>query len=273
MSATRAIPLDSIPSRVNSPRRLPDTSSSATSGSAVTSPQSPNGSQAVRQVKQVSLTDSKGKTLCTQLHVCASWIRSHPLLSIGGLIIALVTLFLGYYQARAANILTSEGNRLAGTALDYTRYQTWCQNLDKVSNYTWCQQHQTPDTFDSAFKANQRRNLHQPLPLVKRNDQALMDCSNYGFGKAWVKLMAMSLATVFVTYSSVGSCIFLVIIFTHFKRTFSPRWHQHSATALNLLMKLELGIDIEPNSRSPLFKALSLTIPGVAILLYITMNA
>lgn len=130
MSATRAIPLDSIPSRVNSPRRLPDTSSSATSGSAMTSPQSPYGSQAVRQVKQVSLTDSKGKTLCTQLHVCASWIRSHPILSIGGLIIALVTLFLGYYQARAANILTSEGNRLAETALDYTRYQTWCQGLD-----------------------------------------------------------------------------------------------------------------------------------------------
>jgi hypothetical protein len=139
-----------------------------------------------------------------------------------------------------------------------------------VSNYTWCQQHQTPDTFDSAFKANQRRNLHQPLPLVKRNDQALMDCSNYGFGKAWAKLMAMSLATAFVTYSSVGSCIFYVIIFPRFKRTFSPRWHQHSP---NLLMKLELGIDIEPNSRSPLFKALSLTIPEVAILLCITMNA
>ena len=129
MSATGAIPLDSIPPRVNSPRRLPDTSSSATSGSAVTS-QSPNGSQAVRQVQLVTPTDSKGKTLCTKLHVCASWIRSHPLLSIGGLIIALVTLFLGYYQTRAANILTSEGNRLAETTLDYTRYQTWCQNLD-----------------------------------------------------------------------------------------------------------------------------------------------
>jgi hypothetical protein len=130
MSATGAIPLNSIPPRVNSPRRLPDTSSSATSRIAVTSPQSPNGSQAVRQMQQVTPTDSKGKTLCTKLHVCASWIRSHPLLSISGLNIALVTLFLGYYQARAANILTSEGNRLAGTALDYTRYQTWCQNLD-----------------------------------------------------------------------------------------------------------------------------------------------
>jgi hypothetical protein len=130
MSATGAIPLDSIPSMVNSPRRLPDMSSSATSRIAVTSPQSPNGSQAVRQMQQVTPTDSKGKTLRTKLHVCASWIRLHLLLSIGGLVIALVTLFLGYYQTRAANILTSEGNRLARTALDYTRYQTWCQNLD-----------------------------------------------------------------------------------------------------------------------------------------------
>jgi hypothetical protein len=141
-----------------------------------------------------------------------------------------------------------------------------------MSNYTWCQQHQTPDTFDSAFKANQRRNLYQPWPLIKRIDQAFdqawIDCSNYWFGEVWdvegVLLFTAGFAVgLFLSYWVV---IFLLYLFTHFKRTESSRWHQHSAKAPNLRMALD--IDIEPNSGSPSFNVLDLTMP-VALILFI----
>ena len=135
-----------------------------------------------------------------------------------------------------------------------------------MSNYTWCQQHQTPDTFDSAFKANQRRNLYQPWPLIKRIDQAfdqaLIDCINYWFGKVWVEEDVLPFAAVFAVSFFLSSLYryFSSYLFTHFKRTESSRWHQHSAEAPNLLMALELDIDIEPNSGSPSFNVLDLTV-------------
>jgi hypothetical protein len=133
-----------------------------------------------------------------------------------------------------------------------------------VSNYTWCQQHQTPDTFDSAFKANQRRNPYQPWPLIKRIDQALIDCSNYWFGKVWVEENATRIAAVVVFCSTV---CFSVGLLTPFKRTESSRWRQHSVEAPNPPMALEWDIDIEPNSRSPSFRVLFLTIPVAAPIL------
>jgi hypothetical protein len=57
-------------------------------------------------------------------------------------------------------------------------------------------------------------------------------------------------------------------LFTHFKRTESSRWHQHSVEAPNLRIALELDIEIEPNSGSPSFNVLDLTMP-VALILFI----
>jgi hypothetical protein len=129
MSASVAIPLHPIPSGVNSPQTLPHTSSSGTSRSAVASPQPPNSSQAANSTNQAKPTILAARaSLSTSLCSCTSWIKSHPLLSIGGLIVGLITLFVGYHEAQAANHLTWEGNGIAGTALDYTRYLTWCPN-------------------------------------------------------------------------------------------------------------------------------------------------
>jgi hypothetical protein len=129
MSDTAAIPLGPMPSVVAGPTSTPYIDNSAMSGGAVTSPSVPTSIQPPLQVNQASPTpSSRRKSLQKNLHSCKSWIKSHPILSIAGIIIALTTLFVGYYQARAANKLTSKGNSLAKTALDYTRYQTWCQN-------------------------------------------------------------------------------------------------------------------------------------------------
>jgi len=140
-----------------------------------------------------------------------------------------------------------------------------------MSNYTWCQQHQTPDTFDSAFKANQRRNLYQPWPLIKRIDQAfdqaLIDCSNYWFGEVVVEDVLFFTAGFAVTFF-LPYLYFSRYLFTHFKRTESSRWHQHSVEAPNLRIALELDIEIEPNSGSPSFNVLDLTMP-VALILFI----
>jgi len=147
-----------------------------------------------------------------------------------------------------------------------------------MSNYTWCQQHQTPDTFDSAFKANQRRNLYQPWPLIKRIDQAfdqaLIDCINYWFGKVWVEEDVLPFAAVFAVSFFLSSLYryFSSYLFTHFKRTESSRWHQHSA---ELRMALELDIDIEPNSGSPSFIVLDLIwmiAPGMLVYCYLVYS-
>lgn len=129
MSVTPAIPLGPMTSTVRVPPRPPETGSSAMSGGAATSPV-PIRTQPPPQVRNQArpAPPSGQNSLHTKLRLCKCWIKSHPLLSIAGIVIALATLFVGYYQARAANIFTSKGNSLAETALDYTRYQTWCQN-------------------------------------------------------------------------------------------------------------------------------------------------
>lgn len=129
MSVTATIPLGHMPSAGVSPPMPPNNGSSAMSGGAVTSPPVPIRTQPPPQVNQASPTpSSRQNSLHKNIHSCKIWIKSHPLLSIGGILIALATLLVGYYQARAANIFTSKGNSLSETALDYTRYQTWCQN-------------------------------------------------------------------------------------------------------------------------------------------------
>jgi hypothetical protein len=129
MSVTAAIPLGPMPSAAAGPTSTPNIGNSAMSGGAVTPLSVPTSIQPPLRVNQASPTpSSRQKSLHTNLRSCKSWIKSHPLLSIAGIVITLTTLFVGYYQARAANIFTSKGNSLARTALDYTRYQTWCQN-------------------------------------------------------------------------------------------------------------------------------------------------
>jgi hypothetical protein len=96
MNAPVVIPLHPIPSGVNSPQTLPHTSSPNTSRSAVTSTLPPNFSQAANSTNQAKPKIlAAGTSLSTSLCSCTLWIKSHPLLSIGGLIVGLITLLFG----------------------------------------------------------------------------------------------------------------------------------------------------------------------------------
>ncbi len=56
-----------------------------------------------------------------------------------------------------------------------------------ASNYTWCREHQTPDSLDPAFISNQRRSLYQFWVSINDTDPSFFGGNNKWNERRWSK--------------------------------------------------------------------------------------
>jgi hypothetical protein len=107
-----------------------------------------------------------------------------------------------------------------------------------LSNYTWCQKHPTPDTFDPAFRLTPRRSVYHDEILAQ---------------KAGVKSRALELVDEFVWFSVATMFSVLAIVlhaFTQSVRRVPSMYDQYMRRTIHEGMASEFDFDVVDSKTS-----------------------